>query len=64
MTQGAVVYKTSKPDLQDNLLKGVCDALTGILWERDQQICRVDTVKLYGHEAMTEIWVKELTKEE
>lgn len=32
------IYKTTKPDI-DNLFKAATDAMTGIIWEDDDQIC-------------------------
>jgi len=44
-------YKTSKPDLADNLMKGLVDALTGIVWNDNSQIVTVkNTAKYYGEE--------------
>lgn len=37
-------YATKKPDL-DNLMKSVADALNGILYRDDAQICEVNMVK-------------------
>lgn len=46
---GGFVSKTTKPDLTDNLFKGVIDALTGILYRDDALICGLDGVeKVYG----------------
>lgn len=33
-------HHTSKPDI-DNLVKGACDALTGLAWVDDAQLCSV-----------------------
>lgn len=42
-------YKVTKPDLHDNLNKALFDALEGIVWERDQNIVRMNDVeKIYG----------------
>lgn len=42
-------YKVTKPDLHDNLNKALFDALEGIVWERDQNIVRMNNVeKIYG----------------
>lgn len=38
LKEGGVIMRDKKPDLQDNLSKGLCDALTGILWKDDSQI--------------------------
>ncbi len=40
-------WHTSKPDL-DNLEKSVKDALTGICWQDDAQVCSVVKRKIYG----------------
>lgn len=45
---GNVIYKTTKPDLTDNLCKGLIDALTGVVWCDDSRICRVYSVKRYA----------------
>lgn len=49
ISNGEIVYKTTKPDLPDNLLKGTCDALTGIVWTDDSRICEVSSRKRYGN---------------
>lgn len=45
---GTKMFKTTRPDLNDNLLKGVCDALTGIIWQDDGLIATVTSEKIYG----------------
>ena len=45
---GGIVYKTTRPDLTDNLMKAVADALTGIVWCDDSRICEVKSRKRYG----------------
>ena len=40
-------HKTGRPDL-DNLIKGVMDALNGILWLDDAQVVRIHAGKEYG----------------
>lgn len=57
---GALLYKTTKPDLTDNLMKGMIDALSGIVWRADQQICRVNSRKLFGETARTVLAVYEI----
>ena len=44
---GGVVYKTTKPDLIDNLAKGLFDAMEGIVFVNDSQICAMYNVKKY-----------------
>lgn len=41
------VLHTSKPD-HDNCTKAIQDALNGIVWRDDSQICICETVKHYG----------------
>ncbi|UDQ99258.1 RusA family crossover junction endodeoxyribonuclease [Lentisphaerota bacterium WC36G] len=60
LKNGATFFKTTKPDLTDNLMKGFIDALSGILWDCDQQICVVQSVKKYGLKAMTTLKITEL----
>jgi len=62
LVAGEKIYKTTKPDLSDNLMKGLIDALSGIIWDRDQQIVEVVSMKVYGLEAKTEVWVKEIDR--
>lgn len=57
---GGTFYKTTKPDLQDNLMKGLCDALTGVIWNDDAQICIVNTRKVYGKKGNISIIVREI----
>lgn len=53
---GELVYKTTKPDLTDNLNKGVFDALQGIIYVNDSQIISMDNVKkIYGLRPRVEI---------
>ena len=56
VAEGLWVPKTSRPDLMDNLFKGVMDALTGIVWIDDSQICHAGEVrKIYTLEPHIEI---------
>lgn len=57
---GNRVYKSTKPDLCDNLLKGLCDALTGICWRDDSQICKVSSCKYFGLDPMIKLTVKQI----
>ena len=53
---GELVYKATKPDLTDNLNKGVFDALQGIIYTNDSQIISMDDVKkIYGHRPRIDI---------
>ena len=54
------VYKTTKPDI-DNLIKGTADALEGIVFKNDSQICQyLDVRKGYSYEPRTELWLEEI----
>lgn len=57
---GNRVYKHTRPDLCDNLLKGLCDALTGICWRDDSQICKVSSCKYFGLDPMIKLMVKQI----
>lgn len=41
------IPKTTKPDLQDNLNKALFDALEGIVYEQDQNIVEIKSMKKY-----------------
>lgn len=58
--EGMIVYKPTKPDLQDNLLKGLCDSMNGIVFVDDSRICKVASQKIYGLIPRTEVIIKEL----
>lgn len=45
--EDTIHYKTTKPDLQDNLNKALFDALEGVVWERDQNVVAMDNLKKY-----------------
>ncbi|HXP82593.1 MAG TPA: RusA family crossover junction endodeoxyribonuclease [Verrucomicrobiae bacterium] len=51
-----IEYPGTKPDI-DKLLRGVLDALTGVAYEDDSQICRVSVQKNYGRPERAEITV-------
>lgn len=48
LASGGIIWKHTKPDLQDNLMKGCVDALEGIVFVNDSQICEVISRKVYG----------------
>lgn len=48
LSAGTKIYKDTKPDLQDNLNKGLFDALEGIVYIKDSLICKVECEKIYG----------------
>jgi len=47
LQNGGIIYKHTKPDLTDNLQKGLFDALEGILFYNDSQVCIMNNVKKY-----------------
>lgn len=49
LKQGIIFFKDTKPDLQDNLMKGVCDAMEGVVYVNDSRICQLlPSEKIYG----------------
>ena len=55
---GEIIYKPTKPDLQDNLMKGLSDAMNGIVFIDDSRICKVKSQKIYGLIPRTEVIIK------
>lgn len=51
---GKVIYKTTKPDV-DNCLKAIFDGLNGIVFIDDSRISRVLSEKIYGKEPRIEL---------
>lgn len=47
---GGIIPKETKPDANDNLNKGLYDALTGILWDDDARVAHTEADKFYGKE--------------
>ncbi len=53
---GGIVPKTTKPDLTDNLSKGLFDALEGIVFVNDSQICcTLNSLKGYNNRPRIEL---------
>ncbi len=48
---------TQKPDC-DKLLRAVGDALTGVVWRDDSQVCYISTGKVWGERYRTEVTIK------
>lgn len=47
--EGEIIFKTTKPDLQDNLVKPLYDALEGIVLKHDAIVCSEgQKIKRYG----------------
>lgn len=60
---GAIVYKSTKPDLTDNLLKGIFDALQGVAYYQDSQIAVLRNVeKIYGNTAYFTVTIEEIAE--
>jgi len=57
------VCPTTKPD-NDNVSKSVCDAMTGIVYVDDAQICRLLVVKRYAEEARVVVNVIQIHEDE
>ncbi len=58
---GFVIFKTTAPDLTDNLMKGLMDAMQGVVFINDSQICSMDNIKkFYGPKPMIEIELEEI----
>jgi Holliday junction resolvase RusA-like endonuclease len=62
LDNGTEIYKTTQPDLTDNLQKGLIDAMKGLVFSNDSIICICGNVKkIYGLEPRTEIELEEYT---
>lgn len=57
------IHPTSRPDL-DNVLKGVMDAFSGILYKDDKQVVKVLVSKSYGRFDGFTCFVRELTEDD
>lgn len=57
---GKTVYKFTKPDLADNLCKGLLDALSGVVYRDDSLIAKVQSRKIYGITPRIELTVERL----
>lgn len=57
--ESGVLYPTTKPDA-DNYLKGVKDALKGIMWVDDSQVVDVYTRKRYSFRPRIEVKIRQL----
>lgn len=62
LDSGTEIFKTTQPDLTDNLQKGLIDAMKGLVFSNDSIICICGNVKkIYGREPRTEIELEEFT---
>jgi Holliday junction resolvase RusA-like endonuclease len=55
-------FHTVKPDVT-KLVRGLEDALTGIVWRDDSQVAETSQSKVYGEQARVDVIVKELKEE-
>jgi len=46
MNEDEIEYKNTKPDLTDNLMKPLADALNGVVWIDDSQIVDIKSSKI------------------
>lgn len=58
----APTFPDTRPDTT-KLVRGVEDALTGILWRDDSQVCEQLARKLYGEPSRVEVLIEEMTRE-
>lgn len=61
LIRSGVVRHTHRPDA-DNIAKAVLDALNGLTFHDDAQICELTVVKLYSDSPATEIVITPITK--
>lgn len=54
-----ILYKQTKPDC-DNLWKQVGDAMEGVVYLNDSQICKIEITKIFGTTPRTEILIYQL----
>lgn len=59
LKETAPIWHTSRPD-RDNLDKLVLDALSGVFWRDDAQVCAGEIIKQYSERPRTEIFIKRL----
>lgn len=57
---GKKIYKDTKPDLHDNLMKMVFDAMEKVVFTNDSRVAKVESEKIYGQEPRTEVTFYEL----
>jgi Holliday junction resolvase RusA-like endonuclease len=56
-----LAYPTTKPDA-DNIAKAVLDALNGILWHDDKQVCQLTIHKVYADRDAIELEVMRMNE--
>lgn len=60
LKNGGIIYKATRPDLTDNLMKGLCDAMSGLVYIDDALICTVESKKIFGLDPRIEIEIFKL----
>jgi len=55
-----ILYKTTKPDLDSNLNKAICDAMQGIVFVNDSQIAAISASKKYGHTPCVKVRISKI----
>ena len=59
INENKIIYKTTQPDLPDNLSKAIYDGLQGIVYKNDGLICsETNKMKIYGKEPSVYIKLK------
>lgn len=53
------IFPTTKPDMS-NIVKGIEDAMNGIVWHDDSQVVITRTMKIYDETPRVEVEVKEV----
>ncbi|MGN7352380.1 MULTISPECIES: RusA family crossover junction endodeoxyribonuclease [unclassified Paenibacillus] len=61
LAEAGQIVPTTKPDV-DNYLKGVKDALKGVIWKDDSQVVEVFARKRYSARPRIEVKIKELSQ--
>ncbi|TNJ68203.1 RusA family crossover junction endodeoxyribonuclease [Paenibacillus hemerocallicola] len=59
LAEAGKIYPVSKPDA-DNYLKGVKDALKGVMWVDDSQVVDAYARKRYSHKPRIEVKIRQL----
>ena len=53
------ILPTKKPDI-DNIMKVVLDALNGVAYFDDKQVCKVNFIKMYSEEPRLKILIRKI----
>ena len=59
---GGDVFKPTKPDIVDNLMKLPCDAMEGLVYTNDSRISQLASVKYYSKVASTTFVIKPINE--